>query len=239
VISLIDGDVLLYASIWGSEGLLEAQENFDKKLQENLEACWTDKYAMALGGPNNFRITLYPDYKRSKSRVKSSSNKPEWFDMLKAYAHHKHEGVICDGYEADDQLRIWANECNESEYDYIVDSIDKDLNCIVGKHYNSRKGLIYEVTEQYAERFYWTQLLMGDTVDNIPGIEGIGPKKAENLLAGYSQKQDYKRIVSNAYNNKYPDDGYERMLLNGKLLHLWRDYEDHFSFSREEFNAAL
>lgn len=51
---------------------------------------------------------------------------------------------------------------------------------------------------------FWTQMLTGDTTDNIPGCKGIGPKKAEKILAGLDAKT-YGAAVWSTYmgNPKY------------------------------------
>jgi DNA polymerase-1 len=75
---------------------------------------------------------------------------------------------------------------------------------IPGKHYNwmlqrlgkvIREARIYNVSLEEADRFFWTQLLVGDTTDNIKGVPGIGPKKAEALLRECSGNQEcYEKI---------------------------------------------
>lgn len=238
--AVIDGDVLLHMSIWNSPDLEDALESLEIHFEGVMEGSWSQDYVMAFGGPNNFRDVLYSEYKKSTSRAKSKSTRPEWFGDLKSEATSLYENsVICDGYEADDMVRIWATELDKWEKDFIVCSVDKDLDCIPGKHYNPRKSDIYWVSPKYSEMFYWKQLLMGDTVDNIPGVEGIGPKKAEKLIEDCETRKDYERVVFNTYNDKYPEDGFDRMLLNGKLLHMWRSIDDHFSVERSKYDSIV
>lgn len=236
-LAVIDGDVLLYQSMWGMKTLKEAKEKFDSVFQETLDSVFATDYVMAFGGPNNFREVLYADYKKSSSRMKSKSNKPEWFNDLKSYAANLEGACLCDGYEADDMVRIWAEEARAVAWPFVVISIDKDLDCIPGKH--NRRGFIYDIDEDYADYFYWKQILMGDTVDNIPGIKGCGPVKADKLLNGLSDHKARRAAVCKAYNEAYGEEGYEYLIANGRLIHIWRFLGDHFKISKEKYNDAI
>lgn len=223
-------------------GFNKAKEEIDKLLTGILEANFTDEYVIAVGGPNNFRQLLYPEYKNSSTRSGVRNNKPVWFDELKDYLISKENVVLTDGYEADDLLRIWAIECQNNGKDYVVCSIDKDLDCIEGKHFvniHSTKGAhSYTITKEEANYFYWIQVLMGDNIDNIPGIKGCGPKSARKILDAVDP-EDYEKAVCKAYYKAYKDDGYEHMLLNGRLIHIWRTMNDHFKISKEKFYEAI
>jgi predicted methyltransferase len=128
-------------------------------------------------------------------------------------------------------IRIWANQIK----DYIVISVDKDLDCIEGKHYNPRKDLVYTVNEDDANYNYWKQIIMGDSTDNIPGVPGIGPKKAEKLLL-----EDPPAIAAcKAYEKHYGEEGHNYLLANGKLIHILRTPTDYFHFSRTQYDQAV
>lgn len=236
VLAIIDGDVLLYQACWGNNSLQEAIEKFEEIFEEVLESAFATDYVMALGGPDNFREDLYLDYKKSSSRQKSKSNKPEWFNDLKSYAANKEGACISDNCEADDLVRIWAMEAKAAAWPFIVVSIDKDLDCIPGKH--SRRGFIYDIDEDYADYFYWKQILMGDNVDNIPGIKGCGPVKADKILNGLSPKER-RAAVCRAYHEAYGEDGYSYMIANGRLIHIWRHIGDYFKISKDKYNDAI
>ena len=53
MIAIIDGDVLLYISIWGAETKEEARNNFDELFTAINEDLFAEDYVMALGGPDN------------------------------------------------------------------------------------------------------------------------------------------------------------------------------------------
>ena len=239
-LAIIDGDVLLYMSIWGSETLEEGKTKFKTTMKDVTNSLFTEDYVMAMGGPDNYRCDLYVDYKRSASRVKSKSTKPDWFDDLKSWTVEAYDGcIITDNCEADDMVRIWAVEAKAADIQHCVVTIDKDLDCIPGSHYNPRTKVIYQIEDEWANYFYWKQLLMGDSVDNIPGIPGIGPKKAEKILEGANTKEERVNRICREYHNSHGDEGFDSMLLNGKLLHIWRHINDHFSIKKEVYEAAV
>ena len=234
-LAVIDGDVFLYLSMWGNDTLKEAKEKFKSVLEENLESVFASDYCMAFGGPNNFRIDLHPGYKGHRKK----NNKAEWFDDLKLWASDFPGSHLCDGYEADDQVRIWALEADKAELPRVVITVDKDLDCIPGNHWNPRKKEFYTVEEDYADYFYWKQVLMGDSVDAIPGLPKTGPVKADKILYGLTDHKSRRDAVCNAYHNAYGDDGYEQLIFNGRLIHIWRYMHDHFKIPKEKYENAL
>jgi len=238
MIALIDGDVLFYMAMWGAESKEHAKENFDSLFTSITESLFVDDYAMAIGNNegSNFRYDIYSLYKAN--RAKSKSERPEWFFDLKSDIVNDYEGCIfADNCEADDMLRIWANQIEKSNNfkDYIVVSVDKDLDCIGGKHYNPRKDLVYTVQEEDANYHYWKQIIMGDSTDNIPGVPGIGPKKAEKLLL----EEPPAVAACKAYEKYYGEEGYNYLLANGKLIHILRTPTDYFHFSRTQYDQAI
>jgi 5'-3' exonuclease len=228
MINFIDGDVLVYRSMWGTDTLGEAQDKITTILQQVVESTFSDDYLIALGGDTNWRETFFADYKKSPSRLASKKNKAEYHEDLKLWFRKHSHSVTAEGFEADDLLRMWATQAKNAEQSFIVSSIDKDLDCIPGLHYNISKDLIYTVTEDDGNHHYWKQILMGDSVDNIPGLPKVGPVKAESFLEGCTNNEERKEAVINAYKDKYEDNWKEYLLCNGRLIHIWRHYGDHF-----------
>lgn len=135
-------------------------------------------YRLYLTGKNNFRdtaATIKP-YKGNRD----PTHKPEHYDAIKAYMIDIWEAEVVHGMEADDAIGI-AQYANPDKSTVIV-SIDKDLNQIPGYHYNPRKQEFYYVTKHAADTFFWKQMMIGDVTDNIPGINGIGEKRAQKVV---------------------------------------------------------
>lgn len=233
MIALVDGDFLAPAANWIFRGRfntfslpLEVEEWADRQL-ETLRTCvYQEDTMIAVQGPGNFREVLYPEYKRSKSRLNNRSQREPWFIALREFVASQPDAVLSYGCEADDLIRMWAYHSEPGEF--AVVSSDKDLDCIPGLHINPKGYDSYEVDEAYATRHYWTQMLMGDSVDNIPGIPGVGPKKAAMLLDGAETTTDYVQRVVSAYRQYSPDSWESNLITNGRLLHMWRFEGDFF-----------
>lgn len=99
-----------------------------------------------------------------------------------------------DNYEADDLMGTLARQAAERGYEVLLVSADKDLMQLVGPHvslFHTGRGKRYDPAE--VERDYGLPpakiadflALTGDTVDNVPGVPGIGEKGAQNLIAEY------------------------------------------------------
>jgi 5'-3' exonuclease len=231
---LIDGDVLIYRNIWKKESLEEAIESLESDISDICESLFVEDYQIALGNSSdNFRSILFSEYKKSKSRVKSRDSRSDLYDGLKRYFSNRHNVTNCNGFEADDILRIWKEEATLNNEEVIICSIDKDLNCIPGVHYDIRKKLVYSVSEKEADKFYWIQLLTGDTVDNIPGLPKVGPVKANKLLEGCDTHEECKLKVVEAYKEVYGKEWWNYLIVNGRLLHIWRSFNDHFSIPKD------
>lgn len=187
MIALIDADVILYQTGFGSdanakkEGLaFEPLENAlhlcKNKLKEVMFNTGADDCKLYLTGKGNYRKDFLPDYKANRK----DAHKPHWYNEIKEYLINQHNAIVVDGEEADDALGY-----NQTK-DTIICTIDKDLDCIPGYHFNwSLKNFergIYYVTEVEANRFFYLQCLTGDATDNIPGLKKSIGKMATKKL---------------------------------------------------------
>lgn len=206
----------------------ETWERFKKKVQETIEEVYADEYLMVVQGVDNFRLKLYDLY---KFRDGKPSEMSQWVPMLRQLAVLEDLAIASDGREADDYLRIWAEESRLAGKDFVVCSNDKDLLCIPGLHYNIKKKEFITVNEEQALRLYHEQLIMGDPIDKIPGIPGIGPKRAEKILKDCKTVDDFQETVVETYISMFGDSWKQHLLANGKLIHLQRHLNDWFDLS--------
>jgi 5'-3' exonuclease len=86
-----------------------------------------------------------------------------------------------------------------------------------GDHFNFVKNEHYFITEEEGIKNFYKQMLVGDRVDNIIGIKGIGPVKAERLFKECKSEKELYLTVLEAY-----DGNEERVLENGRLLWIRR-----------------
>ena len=225
MICLIDGDPLAYIAMWDVENLEEAFGKIDKLIAEIPASVFADDFRVAVKGPGNFRDEIYGDYKGTRS---STPEAAQMVRDLRDYMVEAHGAVEAEGQEADDLLAQWAHELNGEGVDWAIASIDKDLLTIPGTHYNIRKGIIDHVDEDYADYLINKQLLMGDRADNIPGLSGIGDKRAEKILEGvpYGRRRE---AVINAYREHYGDNWEVELQLTGDLIYIRPIKDERFT----------
>jgi len=145
---------------------------------------------------------------------------PEHLLKTKDYLRKKHGAIELPPYEADDLIGMEAGRLRNEGKPHIIVSIDKDLNCIPGLHYNSVNNDLYNVTEEEALYNFYLQCLMGDDTDHIPGIKGCGPKTAQKILDAVEDKSEsgYYKAVLNAWGG---DE--DMLLLSAQCLWILQD----------------
>lgn len=217
--ALIDGDIVAYRAACTCEDD-DSEDYVFSKVDDIIDKItfYTDseEYRVFLTGSNNFRKTIYPEYKAHRP-----TEKPFWLQTIREYLVKEYKAEVCDGQEADDALGI--NQTDQT----IICTIDKDLLMIPGQHYNFVKDEFKTVTYLDGLKHFYMQCLQGDRSDNIKGIPGIGPKKAERILDGCISEYQMFKAVREAYGND------EEFLMNGRVLWIRRteneDWKDHFN----------
>ena len=209
-------------------------ETFKKDLDRLMDKLFCTDYIMAVKGEvEDFRKGMYPDYKMNRHGKPQTNPAAEFVPFLRQLAVHEGYAVPANGREADDLLRTWANEARRAGQEHIICSIDKDLRCIPGKHYimhfDPKKQLVIDVSEEEGMRHYYEQLLKGDPTDNIPGVPRVGEVKAAKLISGCLTEKDMQECVVEQYLIAYGErDWYNMFLSNAKMIHLQNHQDDYF-----------
>jgi DNA polymerase-1 len=137
-----------------------------------------------------FRNDLYPEYKANRSAPPEDLI-PQFGLIREATRAFGLPCVEMEGFEADDLIATYCRLACEAGGDTTIVSSDKDLMQLVGPTvgmYDPMKDRqigIPEVIEKWGvppEKMIDLQALTGDSVDNVPGVPGIGPKTAAQLL---------------------------------------------------------
>jgi len=212
--ALMDGDIYAFRVACTTENDNEAIAVYrvNEMIENTLAEVEASEYKLFLTSPDNFRKHIYPEYKANRT-----ATKPKHLQFLRDYLVESWQGTVAEKMEADDYLGINQHESS------IICSIDKDLLQVPGKHYNFVKKEFYEVDEETGFRNFYTQLLTGDTSDNIKGIAGIGPVKAKKALAEATNEYEMFCIVRDMYKND------EWMIMNGRCLHILRSLDDDWT----------
>ncbi|MBM2714283.1 DNA polymerase I [Mesorhizobium caraganae] len=166
-----------------------------------------------------FRNELYPEYKANRNAPPEDLI-PQFGLIRQATIAFNLPCIEMEGFEADDLIATYCKLACEAGGDTTIISSDKDLMQLVGPTvgmYDPMKDRqigIPEVIEKWGvppEKMIDLQALTGDSVDNVPGVPGIGPKTAAHLLEQFGDldgllaraseiKQDKRResIIANA-----------------------------------------
>ncbi len=179
---------------------------------------------------DNFRHTLYADYKATRERMPDSL-RSQIGDIEELIARMDMNIIEIPGYEADDVIGTLATRLSqESSNEIYILSGDKDLYALVNeqvKVYDTQRKKISGLEETFEK--FWVPAscvrdylaICWDTSDNIPGISGIGPVKAQVLLNYFwSLEKIYGTIATLENNQSLPNDTPEEVLklLKGKTL---------------------
>ncbi|AJY45436.1 DNA polymerase I [Martelella endophytica] len=150
-----------------------------------------------------FRKEIYPDYKAHRPPPPEDLV-PQFSLIREATRAFNLPCIEMEGYEADDIIATYARLAVEAGGDATIISSDKDLMQLVGPRVHMYDGMkdrqigVPEVIEKWGvppEKMIDLQALTGDSVDNVPGVPGIGPKTAATLLEEFG---DLDNLLANA-----------------------------------------
>lgn len=147
------------------------------------------------GGLSAERMAALPEYKAQRPAMPDDL-RPQ-FDEIGSFLDAAGIAQYCgDGVEADDYIGVLAQRAASEGWSVVIASSDKDFMQLVTERIgllnpNDKTGKIWGRDEVFAKAevepgqiIDWLAL-MGDAVDNIPGVPGVGPKTAAGLLAEF------------------------------------------------------
>lgn len=156
-----------------------------------------------------FRQDIYPDYKAHRPDVPEDLI-PQFPLIRQACEAFQIPAIELEGYEADDLIASYASEAAKQNIEVIIVSSDKDLMQLVAPGVTmldpiKNKPIKHaEVIEKFGvspEKVIDVQALAGDSVDNVPGIPGIGIKTAAELINTFG---NLETLLNNAQTIKQP-----------------------------------
>lgn len=157
----------------------------------------------------NFRNDIYPEYKAH--RPPAPDDLVPQFQLIRdCVTAFGMEPIEMEGFEADDLIATYARIASEQGRKVTIVSSDKDLMQLVNDNvqmFDPMKGKMMnepEVLEKFGvrpNRVVDVQALAGDSVDNVPGVPGIGVKTAAQLINDYG---DLETLLERAGEIKQP-----------------------------------
>lgn len=205
---------------------------------------WCKTLKLIIGDGENYRynVSYYKKYKEKRP------DKPIFFKKCRKWLTDEsgYDIVLATDCEADDFISIIAavgfkqalTNKDRDESEIVIAGIDKDLLQCPGWWYHTKKAEKEPVwiDSFKAEKNLCIQMLMGDTVDNIPGLPGVtadvkkavgskgnlcGEVTAKLLLSGCKDKKDLWTVVVNCYTRWYDEN----------------PFDSDMSFRRDEFDV--
>lgn len=199
---LVDGTQLFYRSFFGIRGLSthdglpsNAVFGFIRGIHQLIEVWKPSHLAVAWdGGVPKARLDLLPEYK---------AQRPPMPDALRSQYQPVREFLGLAGIplfrldheEADDILASLVRWGESDSDEIVILTVDKDLyqlvsekTCMAGWGKDDKRlgsAEVFEKTGVHPSQIVEWLALTGDTADNIPGVEGMGPKTAAKLLAQF------------------------------------------------------
>jgi 5'-3' exonuclease len=222
--AIVDADSLIYASCF-KETIEECYDTFVKSLEsikEDLnEYCDIDEYLICNGSKNNFRIALNTQYKANRGE------KPKFLYELHELVKKNYNSYWGDGVETDDVVAtLWKNEVDRLDDDSVIivanDKDYKQFSCWYFDAYYKRRTLD-KIEPLEALKNFYTQMIVGDSADNIKVCLGYGKVAANKLLYGVKSELDCIKRVYGLYLELYGADAKRLFKETHKLLKLRTD----------------
>jgi DNA polymerase-1 len=212
-----------------------AIHGFTRDIVDLLENKRPDYLFCAFDAPGpTFRDERYEQYKANRAEIPADLQMqiPQIRRMLDAM----HVPVLQrEGYEADDVLATLARHCRQRGWRCVIVTSDKDCRQLISDKvslYNIRKSQEYDAASLLADwgirpdQVVDFQALVGDSVDNVPGVPLIGPKIARELLEKYGTLEGVLEHASEVSGKKRRENllqGREAAFLSRDLVRLVDD----------------
>lgn len=152
----------------------DAYLNVERAVERMTKRFDTDDVLMCISAGRNFRYDVCSTYKANRK----GSRKPAAYNAVLERVEANYPSFKHDGIEADDIMGIFGSR----DPNTIICSMDKDMKTVPSTVWNGKD--LMKIDRATADWWFFYQVLVGDTADGYTGIPGVGPKKAEAILAG-------------------------------------------------------
>lgn len=203
---------------------LEMCEELVFGIRDPIIFCFSGKSS------NTFRYHLAIQKKYKGKRTEKEPFEIECMNAMVTEIMKHYVCILFNDLEADDIVCMLQNK------NTYIHSKDKDLKQVPGWHYDRENHNLIHVTSEEAVRFLAKQLIVGDTTDNISGIEGYGEVKADKILKDVSVN-NLINTVYKEYKKKYGIiKGTDLFTSNWQLIKM---RENHGEYFKEKYRSAF
>jgi DNA polymerase-1 len=187
-------------------------------------------------GSKTFRNDIYPLYKANRPPCPEDL-KPQFAIVRQASQALNLVSIEKQGFEADDIIATLAKKSAQDGFEVLIVSSDKDLMQLIDDNismYDAMKNKIikaHEVREKFfvdPKQVLDVLSLMGDSSDNVPGVKGIGPKTASQLILQFENLENifnHLDEIKQLTKRQLLIDNHDNALLSKKLITLDENVE--------------
>ena len=263
MLTLIDGNSLVFRAYYGVHANLTRSDGmpvgavygfFNMILPVLAAAKENDSFVCIFDASRiSFRQDIYPEYKANRSETPKDLLIQS--ELIRIGTHAMGMPVLCiPGVEADDVIAtIATNNCGNIGGTRIITG-DKDLMQLVSdcvflydgmKQREIHEPEVFEKFGVKPNQVIDVQSLMGDSSDNVPGVRGIGPKKAAELISEFGTLDNlYANLdsITNERTRNLLQENRDNAFISKQLVTLKRDVDLEgliISPFRFDKNAAL
>ncbi|MBS2038027.1 DNA polymerase I [bacterium] len=231
---LVDGTGLIYRAYFALPSNLATKDGlhtnailgFSTMFNKLLQRRSVEFGAVVFDPPGgSFRQAEYSEYKAQRDKAPDDLiEQLPWIDkVVQAY---RFPILRVPGFEADDVIGTLAERARLAGHEVLIISSDKDFAQLIGeqvKMWETIRDVVFdrELVQKkwgvYPEKFVDYLALIGDKVDNIPGVPGIGAKGAQQLLEQYGSLQVMLEAEVSGKNGKLLKEFKDQALLSQRL----------------------
>lgn len=223
---------------WPEHKVLDLVESRIETIVRKTDA---ESYEVFLSGSSNYR---YDIAKTDPYKGQRKGEKPYHWETVGKILREHFDAYTIHGAEADDALSVYARLAPEVT---VIASRDKDLRIVPCWHYAWQSGasqpevepyLVEELGSLRIERygsggiklkgdglkFFYGQVLVGDSIDNYKGCPRVGPARAFEVLSNCTNEVQLWEATYWEYAKKLgPEEGLNRLIENAQLAWLLED----------------
>jgi hypothetical protein len=210
-----------FTVVWGLDETIDKVKR--KYPKAKIHICMTDE-------KNNYRESIAVTSKYKGGRL---SSKPYWWRKLRDHIYTLDETIVSVNEEADDIMSKGLVKYGDKA---VCVTVDKDLKNTFGRHFNDSTGVEVIISPERAYQNFYTQMVVGDRVDNIQGLKGHGVVSAWHLFEDCKTPEEYEEALLPVYDEVY-GNGEEVMIEMGRLLWMRRVDDELWDLRKNGFTT--
>ena len=221
---LIDADSLIFATAVTTNNIDSARDGFDWRYNGIMfdlkQRFKIDGLFMFSGSKGNFRKLITKKYKANRKQ-----ELPDHLGELHSYVKSEYKSIYKYGVETDDVIASYWRRAvdNVGADNVVIVALDKDYKQFPCVFYNYQKKEIERISEDEALVNFYTQMVEGDSADNVNYCKGYGKAWCKKNLTTDMSHYSLIKTVYSVFKTLYKSKARERYIECYNLLKLRTD----------------